>query len=307
MRFIALLLATLFALPAAAETQTVKQEKLRRYLGRSLDGPATAVFLPKLNNVRDYDTAVELLADSPAEGALGYAIDTNAFYVRTGSSWVAMANASGILGSNGGTLGNETDGVWTMAETSEDWTFTFAANSLTMASSTGAVLTITPAVFMNGLLSADAGIDVDGVTTIADITGDITTTATIAGERGWELFTTAQIAAANECGRIFATATNEPYVTLPAVSSANAGCCYTLLNTSADGTGETGFSLDAADAIFGEIANSAQDSAASGTVDQALKNTKATAIKGDRVTVCSDGVDGYYIMEGVGIWASVAQ
>ena len=124
---------------------------------------------------------------------------------------------------------------------------------------------------------------------------------------GWELFTTDQTATVADCGKIFASLTHLKTVLLPAVATTNAGCCITLINTAADGASFIGFSVNASDAVFGEIGNAGQDSAASGTDDEAFGNTKATAIKGDRATLCSDGVTGWFITEGMGIWASAAQ
>ena len=54
------------------------------------------------------------------------------------------------------------------------------------------------------------------------------------------------------------------------------------------------------------IANAAADSVSGSVADKDIINTKATANKGDRITLIGDGVDGWYIVEGVGIWASEA-
>lgn len=96
--------------------------------------------------------------------------------------------------------------------------------------------------------------------------------------------------------------------TLPAVGAetAPAGTAYTFVNSGADGNNIITISPNADDAIFGTIANAAADSVAGGTDDTDWINTKATANKGDRCTLVSDGSTGWYITEGVGIWADEA-
>lgn len=87
--------------------------------------------------VKRYAAAATLLAANDAEGVVAYALDTDALYLRSGTSWVAIGSGSGVLGSNGGTFGNETNNVWTMAENSEDLLFTFGTNDVAVTSSTG--------------------------------------------------------------------------------------------------------------------------------------------------------------------------
>ena len=104
-----------------------------------------------------------------------------------------------------------------------------------------------------------------------------------------------------ESGSVFLVGTDELAITLPATKK---GVKYTIVNSGADGNNIITISPNANDAIFGTIANAAADSVASGVVDKDLINTKATANKGDRVTIVGDGAEGWYIVEGVGIWAS---
>ena len=85
-----------------------------------------------------------------------------------------------------------------------------------------------------------------------------------------------------------------------------AGVTYTFVNSGADGNNLITLDPDAADAIFGTVPNAAADSVSGGVVDKDLVNTKVSANKGDRVTLVGDGVDGWYIVGGVGIWASEA-
>lgn len=147
MRSIAFVLAFLMTVPALAETQAVKQGRMRYSLATNGFAPARAnLLMAGLANVYYYDTAVELLAASPSEGVIGWAKDTDALYVYTGSAWVAMGSASGFLGTNGGTVDNQTNNVWEFNENGEGLLLTFGSNLVTFASDTGAVFTFSPVV-----------------------------------------------------------------------------------------------------------------------------------------------------------------
>jgi len=106
-----------------------------------------------------------------------------------------------------------------------------------------------------------------------------------------------------DSGTVFLVGTDALVITLPPTK---VGVTYTIVNSGADGNNIITISPDAADAIFGTVANAAADSVSGGVVDKNLVNTKATANKGDSVTLVGDGVDGWYIVSGVGIWASEA-
>ena len=112
---------------------------------------------------------------------------------------------------------------------------------------------------------------------------------------------------ASDSGRLFLVATDALTISLPAVGAlAPAGTHFTFVNSGADGNNLITLSPAAADAIFGTVQNAAADSVASGADDKDFVNTKATANKGDRITLVSDGVTGWFILDGVGIWASEA-
>lgn len=130
-----------------------------------------------------------------------------------------------------------------------------------------------------------------------------------------EVLSASKTLSSADSGKIFLCATDALVFTLPAVGSlglgtssdkAPAGTTFTFVNSGADGNNIITISPAAADAVFGSIANAAADSVASGTDDKDWVNTKATANKGDRVTLVSDGSTGWFIIEGVGIWASEA-
>ena len=110
----------------------------------------------------------------------------------------------------------------------------------------------------------------------------------------------------DQSGYIFFIATDAKTITLPKVADVEPGFWFTVINSGASGNNIVTLSPNAADGIFGEIANAAQDSAPSGANGKDLVNTKATAIKGDRVTLVANGDADWFVIEGVGIWASEA-
>jgi len=106
-----------------------------------------------------------------------------------------------------------------------------------------------------------------------------------------------------DSGTVYLVGTDALVVTLPATKK---GAKFSFINSGSDGNNIITISPNANDAIIGSIANAAADSVASGVADKDIINTKATSNKGDRITLVGDGVDGWYIVEGVGIWASQA-
>lgn len=112
----------------------------------------------------------------------------------------------------------------------------------------------------------------------------------------------------DDFGGKYLIATDALVQTLPAVGAETApfGSRLTFVNSGADGNNLITLAPNAADAIFGTIANAAQDNVSDGVVDKDFVNTKATANKGDWITLESDGSTGWFIIGGVGIWASQA-
>lgn len=106
-----------------------------------------------------------------------------------------------------------------------------------------------------------------------------------------------------DSGTVFLVGTDALVITL---LPTKVGVTYTFVNSGADGNNLITLDPNADDAIFGTVANAAADSVSGGALDKDLVNTKATAIKGDSLTIVGDGVDGWYIVGGVGIWASEA-
>lgn len=102
-----------------------------------------------------------------------------------------------------------------------------------------------------------------------------------------------------DSGKVFLVGTDALTITLPATK---AGARFTFINSGADGNNIITISPNSADKIMGSIANSAQDNVATGSDNGDLVHTKASANKGDRVTLIGDGNEGWYIAEGIGIW-----
>ena len=113
-----------------------------------------------------------------------------------------------------------------------------------------------------------------------------------------------------ESGTIFAIGTDGKAFTLPATKK---GLKYTFINIGAAGNNIITINPNSADKIQGNLSKSAGSNADATTADGlvaicagndagALTNTKATANPGDRVTLVGDGADGWWIIDGVGIW-----
>ncbi len=99
-------------------------------------------------------------------------------------------------------------------------------------------------------------------------------------------------------------ATDALVITLPKIEAGNLGMTFLFRNTGADGNNIITLSPNAADGINGTIANSSADSVASGVVDKDWINTKATANKGDYCILRAVALTQWYVIGGVGIWAS---
>lgn len=192
MRFILSLVLALSTLamgaPAQAETQAIQQNRLKNALHMSgMDWGRAVYTFNALANTHYYDTAVELLAASPSDGRFGYAIDTDVLYMRVAGAWVGLGSGSGILGTNGGTIGNETNNVWTLAENSENLTLTYAADLVTFASGTSATLAFTPASAFAGdvTLNGGAGALTFGAASSSVVVPDNSGTALLIGSTGY--------------------------------------------------------------------------------------------------------------------------
>jgi hypothetical protein len=95
-----------------------------------------------------------------------------------------------------------------------------------------------------------------------------------------------------DVGKVFKVTADAKTITLPATTL---GYTYTIVNWMNDGECKVTISPNASDKIIGIDITSADD--------KDLINTKATAQKGDKVTLFGDGDLGWYVMNAVGTWA----
>ena len=105
-----------------------------------------------------------------------------------------------------------------------------------------------------------------------------------------------------DSGKVICVATDALTITLPACE---AGLKFTFVNTGADANNIITLSPQATDGIWGTINIAASDTDLGGVANKDLINTKASAIKGDSVTIVSDGTD-WYVTASTGIWAAEA-
>jgi len=110
------------------------------------------------------------------------------------------------------------------------------------------------------------------------------------------------------CNHTIYDLTDNAVITLPAVSTSNRGCEIRIVNTAAAGAALLTITPNASDGIYGiiinSIANVPSSFNASGADAASLLNTKATHVYGDYVTLESDGVNGWLIIGGKGVWTN---
>jgi len=127
-----------------------------------------------------------------------------------------------------------------------------------------------------------------------------------------EIVTDDRTLVAADSGKTFLIGTDAKTFNLPATAL---GLEYTFINIGASGNNILTINPVTADAVFGNLpashgANADATTAnglvseASGAANKDWVNTKTTANRGDRCTLVGDGIDGWYIKSGVGVWAS---
>ena len=131
--------------------------------------------------------------------------------------------------------------------------------------------------------------------------------AKLGAKAGWnenyvQSITASTTLTAGDSGKVFTVATDALVITLPACA---AGLKLTFVNTGADGNNIITLSPAATDSIWGTITLAGSVVDLGGVANKDLINTKGTAIKGDAVTLVSDGTD-WYVTASTGIWAAEA-
>ncbi len=104
---------------------------------------------------------------------------------------------------------------------------------------------------------------------------------------------TETISAAADVGMVITCTADNSVITLPPVGT---GQTYTIMNMAADGTAKVSLDTNSADKFLGGCGIAACDDG------DKISNTKATAKKGDYVTVSYGTADGWYIVDMVGTW-----
>jgi hypothetical protein len=104
--------------------------------------------------------------------------------------------------------------------------------------------------------------------------------------------TAAYTVLAEESGAVFYSGTDNIVFSLPPTQK---GLVFTFINSGADGAALVEIDPDAADLIVGNDLI--------GSDGGKLSNTKATAKRADTVTLVGDGVDGWFIVSSLGVWA----
>jgi len=101
-------------------------------------------------------------------------------------------------------------------------------------------------------------------------------------------------------GTVIQDLTDNAVITLPNAAAGNKGMIVTVQNVGADGVAKISIDPDASDKIAGTVA-----AVSSGAVaNKDWINAKATAKSGDYTTLVCDGTDTWWIIGGVGVWAS---
>jgi hypothetical protein len=116
-----------------------------------------------------------------------------------------------------------------------------------------------------------------------------------------ETLTANKTLVAADSGKTFLIGTDALVITLPATAL---GLKYTFVNSGAAGNNIITVSPNASDKIMGTFTLAASVVTLAGTDNKDIINTKSSSTRGDRVTLVGDGVDGWYISDAAGIWAS---
>ncbi len=131
------------------------------------------------------------------------------------------------------------------------------------------------------------------------VTGATTISGAVASPRPYTLLTVNTTLTAAQSGGIFGIATDAKVITLPAVAS---GLWYTIVNTGAAGNNLVDVAIT--DGVISGTFTLA-GTVVVVSVATTIRNTKGTSIKGDAVTLVSDGT-GWFIQSSAGIWAQQA-
>jgi hypothetical protein len=254
-------------------------------------------------------------------------------------SAIDAAGSSGVTLVNGASITNNVNGSIVFSEAGENLSFDFTSNAVALSSDSSiATFTfpagITPvcsALTLNGTLtlanSETISNGTNGVIALAANGKDdlkinlgqattnhiaLSSTAATAFDFGAILptFLRQMIAGgaaytpafATDCMGIITTANDNAVITLPDITAGSKGCQFTVINTAAATGALVVVDPDNSDTIAGSC-NATVMTAAAGKY---AGNAKATHIKGDMITLVSDGTSAWYVTHCQGVWAPEA-
>lgn len=136
--------------------------------------------------------------------------------------------------------------------------------------------------------------------TIPDVTGTFAYKSGVGSYKTVTIETDNTVLTTADCGKVIGIGTDAKTITLPATA---AGCSFTFINTGAAGNNIIELVPQAADKVFGTVTLASSVVVINSDAGEHIKNTKATAQKGDSLTIIGDGSAGWYITASTGIWA----
>jgi hypothetical protein len=188
-------------------------------------------------------------------------------------------------------------GVWVCTDpgTLQGSTGLLAANNL---SDVGTVATARASL---GLDTGDSPTFAAATITGAAAMGSSTSVGTTTGRQKTQTVAgSAYLVTTADGGIVISAAADNDVVTLPDAAAGNKGLRVTVVNVAADDAAKVSISPHSSDKIVGTVAAVTSG----GVADKDWINTKVGANKGDYTTLVSDGTDTWYIVGGVGVWAS---
>lgn len=310
-----LLLVVVLALTgshAHAESQSSKQQRLARALSQMLPASQVQLIQPMIANTLYYDTAAELLAATPPGGVWGYASDTHVMYYHTtGSTWVSLS-APTFSGAS----------TFTGAVYANGGVDRSTAAALAIGATNATSVVITPATTVTGVVYANGGVDRStgaalaiGATNATSVvitpptthSGLVTASGGIVCPSTIDTGTGQALTTATSCGLFVSAAASDAVTTfvLPAAST-KAFYCFALGASSLGSTRELDIATPSgSDLIIGTTnAAGATGIATTAGASHGIKNTHATAVRGNSTCLQADGTNTWYMRSLSGTWAA---
>lgn len=364
MRRIALLLALLFAAPAAhaTDTQAVAFNRLGKVLSNHgfVGQELTLVLSGLYGKPRLYDTAAHLTADATqADGTFGYAANTHALYVFSNSSWSQLFPApsfssgltvpSILITSNtgvdrstaaalilGGTNATSVQSVPVLQLAGG--LDTTSATSLAIGAANATSVVVTPPATVTGVINANGGVDRSSAAALAigatnatsvnigatatavavtaagavsipstlGVTGLTTTTGGLVKPANTDTGTGSVLTTATSGGLFVANAASDAVTTwtLPAAST-KASYCFSQGASSLGSNREVDVATPSGSDLIIATTNPAGATGIATTpgASHGVKNTHASAVRGNMICLAADGVNTWYETAETGTWA----